>query len=129
MPGNAVPDLSEGTWLNTNAKSLQDFRGKYVLLDFWFIGCGPCMVDMPSIKLAHQLFGEHGFSVVSVHTSHQTASDVQAFANQHEMNYPIVVDNSEDPITKGFKPLGRMARSEKNGTSLCEQVSDAAAKE
>lgn len=34
VAGNQTPDLSEGTWLNTDASSLKDFRGQFVLLDF-----------------------------------------------------------------------------------------------
>ncbi|MBA4167330.1 MAG: TlpA family protein disulfide reductase, partial [Chitinophagaceae bacterium] len=30
--------------------SLADFRGKYLLVDFWSIGCGPCMMAVPELK-------------------------------------------------------------------------------
>jgi thiol-disulfide isomerase/thioredoxin len=55
MRGQAPPELDSALWLNTNDKtlSLADLRGKYVLLDFWFVGCGPCHGDFPSVKLVH----------------------------------------------------------------------------
>jgi thiol-disulfide isomerase/thioredoxin len=106
LQGELPPALSEGTWLNTDAKSLADFRGKYVLLDFWFIGCGPCQQDMPTVKLAQQHFSELGFTVVSVHTNSQTPADVKQFAEKHEMIYPIVVDNSDGDIIKQYSNLG-----------------------
>lgn len=104
--GKVPPDLSQGTWLNTDARSLKDFRGKFVLLDFWFIGCGPCERDMPAIKLLYQKFFDQGFSVVSVHKDGQTPETVQKFANEKGMNYPIVVDNADGEITKQYKQLG-----------------------
>ena len=73
-------NLTEGTWLNTDAKSLADLRGQYILLDFWFIGCGPCHADLPIVKLAHEHFSKHGFSVVSVHTKDQSPTEVKKFA-------------------------------------------------
>lgn len=106
VAGMRVPDLHEGTWLNTDARSLDEFRGKYVLLDFWFIGCGPCIRDMPSVKMAHQMFSERGFSVVSVHRKGQTPDSVQAFADANRMNYPIVVDDADGTITEAYKSLG-----------------------
>lgn len=104
--GKVPPDLSEGTWLNSDARSLKDFRGKFVLLDFWFIGCGPCERDMPAIKLMHQKFFDQGFSVVSVHKNGQTPEAVRKFAKEKGMNYPIVVDSADGAITNQYKNLG-----------------------
>ncbi|MEO8272418.1 MAG: TlpA disulfide reductase family protein, partial [Aureliella sp.] len=106
VAGKIPPDLSEGTWLNSDARSLNDFRGKFVLLDFWFIGCGPCERDMPTIKLLHQKFFDQGFSVVSIHKDGQSPQTVQKFANEKGMNYPIVVDTVDGVISKQYKPLG-----------------------
>lgn len=106
VAGKTPPDLSEGTWLNTDARSLADFRGRLVLLDFWFIGCGPCERDMPTIKLLHQKFFDQGFSVVSVHTSGQSPESVQKFANENGMNYPVVVDTADGVIMKQYQQLG-----------------------
>jgi thiol-disulfide isomerase/thioredoxin len=105
-PGTLVPSMREGTWLNTDAKSLEDFRGKFVLLDFWFIGCGPCYQDMPSIRMAHRRLSEYGFSVVSVHTNGQVPVDVKSFADKNGMDYPIVVDDSEGTIIQQFRGIG-----------------------
>ena len=104
--GNSVPSMREGTWLNTDAKSLDDFRGKYVLLDFWFIGCGPCHRDMPNVRLAHRLFSEMGFSVVGVHRTGETPQSVQTFADKNAMDYPIVVDDANGTITEQFRYRG-----------------------
>jgi peroxiredoxin len=105
-PGMLVPSMREGTWHNTDATSLEDFRGKFVLLDFWFIGCGPCHRDMPSVRMAHHRLSELGFSVVSVHKDGKTPNDVKSFADKNGMDYPIVVDDSEGTITKQFRGIG-----------------------
>ncbi len=106
LPGESVNNMATGTWLNTHATSLDDFHGKYVFLDFWFIGCGPCIRDMPTVKLAQELFGEKNFTVVSIHLNAQTPENVQQFADAKGMGYPIVVDDADGSIVESFKPAG-----------------------
>lgn len=57
-----APELDAVLWLNTagHALKLADLRGKFVLLDFWFTGCGPCHGDFPSVKLVHELYKDKG---------------------------------------------------------------------
>lgn len=59
------PNLSGGEMahdfsINKNLK-LSDFKGKYVLLDFWGSWCGPCMADVPKLKSLHQQFDTQKF--------------------------------------------------------------------
>lgn len=36
--------------IDGNVHHIADFKGKYVLLDFWSIGCGPCIQSIPEMK-------------------------------------------------------------------------------
>lgn len=105
-PGNLAPELDGGTWFNTEATSLKDLRGQFVLLDFWFIGCGPCERDFPSLKLAQELYGEQGFTVLSVHIAGQTPGNVKQYADGRELTFPLVVDNPSGDILAAYEKLG-----------------------
>ena len=45
---------------------LSDFRGKFLLLDFWASWCGPCMKEIPGLKDVYAEYHEKGFEILSV---------------------------------------------------------------
>ena len=46
--------------------ALKDFRGKFVLLDFWASWCGPCRGEIPNLKKAWDRYHRKGLEIVSI---------------------------------------------------------------
>jgi peroxiredoxin len=64
-PGQAAPDF-ELPNANNETKSLKDFRGQYVLIDFWNTRCSICMREMPYFKKIQSEFENENIAFVSI---------------------------------------------------------------
>jgi thiol-disulfide isomerase/thioredoxin len=111
LHGQLAPALDGALWLNTvkPTMSLVYFRGKYVLLDFWTVWCGPCHVDFPDVKLLHETYKDHGLVVIGVHDNSVDAESVREHAKQQGLTFPIVVDERDGRTVAEYKRIGAVS--------------------
>ncbi len=63
--GEPLPNFT-ATDLDGDPISLQDYRGKVVLLDFWAVWCSPCIAEMPNIKRVYNRYKDEGFDIIGI---------------------------------------------------------------
>lgn len=64
-PGTEAPDFSLSTPDGKTVR-LSDYRGKYVVLDFWASWCPDCVKDIPNIKRLYADYKERGIEFIGV---------------------------------------------------------------
>jgi len=64
-----IGDIAEDFQLpdiNGNIISLKDFRGKYVLLEFWKAGCASCRIENKNLLAEYILYKDKGFEIIGI---------------------------------------------------------------
>ncbi len=76
--------------LKGNRESLNDHRGKVILINFWATWCVPCRIEMPSLEKLYRRFRSQGFTVLAV--SIDKAGGVEKFIEERKLSFPILID-------------------------------------
>lgn len=94
LEGKAAPTLEKLTgWMNTDARSWDDLKGKVVVLDFWGTWCGPCVAQIPKLKALHEKYAKQGLVILGVHSSNGSKA-MPAFVQQRGLEYAFAVDST-----------------------------------
>jgi thiol-disulfide isomerase/thioredoxin len=96
---SAAPEFTGiDKWLNSEPLTLQQLRGKVVLVDFWTYSCINCVNTLPYVKTWYQKYKDQGLVVIGVHTPEypfeRDTGKVQAALKQFDIRYPVAQDNS-----------------------------------
>ena len=78
---------------NGQSVSLNSYKGKVVLLNFWATWCGPCTLEIPWFEQFEQQYKSKGFEVVGVSMDEDGWSAVKPFIKEHNMNYRVLLGN------------------------------------
>jgi len=104
--GQRVPALGLSD-LDGKPRSLDEYRGRRVLLNFWASWCAPCVEEMPLLAKVQQKFGERGSIVIGI--AMDDPARVRAFLTTHPVIYPILMGEIMPPSTS-FK-MGDVAET------------------
>ena len=113
---------------------LSDFKGKYVLIDFWASWCLPCRAENPTLKQAYTKYRAKNFDILGVSLDNNKAawlsaiikddlpwlnvSDLNGFKNVVAQKYAV----TELPTNYLLDPQGKIIAKNLKGESLMEKL-------
>ena len=101
---NFAPDFSVTT-VDGEFVTLQDLRGKVVLLDFWGTWCPPCRDSTPSLVRYSKKHSSELFVMVGVAVNEQSEQGWRDYIEKHKMTWPQYLDSTRK-IASLFKVTG-----------------------
>ncbi|MCD7976750.1 MAG: AhpC/TSA family protein [Tannerellaceae bacterium] len=110
-----------------NPVSLSDFRGKYVLIDFWAAWCPPCRKENPNVVRMYQKYKDKGFTVLGVSLDYNRNNWLKAIADD-QLTWTHVSDlqywDSEIPALYGVRGIPANVLIDPDGVILAKNVMD-----
>lgn len=92
---NQAPDV-RFTTITGQQVSLQDLRGKIVLVNFWATTCSGCIAEMPHLIETYKRYHPQGFELVAVAMAYDPPSHVANYAKKNSLPFPVALDLQGD---------------------------------
>ncbi len=85
-------------WINSDPLTLEQLRGKVVLVDFWTYSCINCLRTLPHVKAWDRTYRDRGLVVLGIHTPEfafeHVADNVEGAVRRLGIQYPVALDNA-----------------------------------
>ena len=128
-PAFALEDLSG------KKVSLNSYKGKAVLINFWATWCAPCKIETPWLIELRNQYAAQGFEVLGISTEgddlqkddkaglEKQKSAIAKFVQEMKVSYPILING--DSLSKSYGGLDEMPTSffvDRKGTVVAAQM-------
>lgn len=87
-------------------RSLAEYRGKYVLLNFWATWCAPCRTEMPGLDRLQAELGGDRFAVVTVATGRNPVPAIRTFFDENGITRLPVLRDPKQAFAREMGVLG-----------------------
>ncbi|NQX44858.1 thiol-disulfide oxidoreductase ResA [Paenibacillus tritici] len=102
--GGKAPNF-ELLGLDGKTHTLEEYKGKSVVLNFWGSWCAPCVKEMPALQAQWEKWKDQGVVVLGVNVGEDQMT-VDNFVKLVDIDFPVVMDKNRDAVRSyGISPL------------------------
>lgn len=87
-----------GTTVQGDPLDLADLRGKVVVLNVWWSGCGPCRTEMPMLVEAAAEYDDAEVAFVGINIRDLAPENAAAFERDRGVDYPSLYDPGSETL-------------------------------
>jgi cytochrome c biogenesis protein CcmG, thiol:disulfide interchange protein DsbE len=103
--GDTAPDKQLSALGSTGTGRIADYRGKWVLVNFWASWCGPCKSEAPALESFQQANEAKGFTVLGINLYDSTDHAID-FVHRYGLTYPQLHESGGDDRKEAYGMTG-----------------------
>ncbi len=129
--GSKKPSKNEGTLAPAftleslsggGTKSLKDYRGKVILLDFWSINCPPCRRAVPHVVVMYDRYKAKGFVALGISFDGKEINNLRSFVAEYNVDYPILLGTIDVARAYGVRSIPSIFLLDRKGRIRLHRV-------
>jgi thiol-disulfide isomerase/thioredoxin len=113
--------------LSGTQHSLRQYRGKWIIINYWATWCPPCLEEMPELIALYDERGNKDVMVIGIVFDYESVEEVKRYMDDMLISYPIVLGNKAIvkqigsaavlPTTYIFNPQGKLINAKRGRVS------------
>ena len=100
LPAAAQPDFAIED-IDGVTHKLSDYRGQWVVVNFWATWCPPCLDELPELVSFHDEHVGKGALVLGVNSEDIAVERLRQFADDHLISYPLLTNAVKAELALG----------------------------
>jgi thiol-disulfide isomerase/thioredoxin len=81
--------------------SLNDYKGRYVLLDFWGTWCAPCRAETPHLRMAYEQFSRSDLEIIGIGCN-DTVEKIKAYCASENAQWPQILADDTNKLVDRY---------------------------
>lgn len=75
--------------IDGSEENLNDFKGNWIVVNFWATWCPPCIAEMPDLQFFHDKHADKAAMVIGINVDNLSSEQILSFLDTYSITYPI----------------------------------------